>query len=163
MSKASHVKRGADLQQRMVRRPGRNITVDGVRWRWRIGKGGGCVAYSETGERRCEQAWRIKGHSDPNTFGRGQWKKTIEGMMLPSEVAAWLSSNTHQCHPARLPNPMKTNASCHECGRDISKEMTWPGEAGHEICQDCWEAECSRSWWKMVEQLNKCGLLEAGG
>lgn len=53
------------------------------------------------------------------------------------------------------------STACHECKRDTSGEMTWPGEAGHEICQECWEAECSRSWWKMVEQLNKCGLLEA--
>ena len=53
------------------------------------------------------------------------------------------------------------STACHECKRDTSGEMTWPGEAGHEICQECWEAECSRSWWKMVEQLNKCGILEA--
>ena len=53
------------------------------------------------------------------------------------------------------------STACHECKRDTSGEMTWPGEAGHEICQECWEAECSRSWWVMVEQLNKCGLLEA--
>jgi hypothetical protein len=53
------------------------------------------------------------------------------------------------------------STACHECNRDTSGEMTWPGEAGHEICQECWEAECSRSWWEMVEQLNKCGLIEA--
>lgn len=53
------------------------------------------------------------------------------------------------------------STACHECKRDTSGEMTWPGEDGQEICQECWEAECSRSWWTMVEQLNKCGLLEA--
>lgn len=94
MSKTSNAERGTDSHRRFVRRPGRNITVSGVRWRWRIGKGGGCVAYSETGERRCEQAWRIKGQNHPDIFGRGQWKKTSDGMLLPSEVAAWLSSNT---------------------------------------------------------------------
>lgn len=53
------------------------------------------------------------------------------------------------------------SAACFACHRDTSGEITWTGEAGHEICQECWEAECSRSWWKMVEQLDKLGLLEA--
>jgi hypothetical protein len=50
--------------------------------------------------------------------------------------------------------------SCAECKRDTSGEMTWPGEKGAEICQECWEAECSRSWWVMVSALNAAGLLE---
>ncbi len=67
-----------------------------------------------------------------------------------------------QTEPAK-PRSVQRDGStaCHECKRDTSGEMTWPGEAGQEICQECWEAECSRSWWTMVEQLNKCGLLEA--
>jgi hypothetical protein len=52
------------------------------------------------------------------------------------------------------------SAACHECKRDTSGEMTWPGESGHEICQECWEAECSRSWWVMVNALGAAGLLE---
>jgi hypothetical protein len=43
---------------------------------------------------------------------------------------------------------------CHECERDTIGELTWPGEGGHEICQDCWEAEGSRSWWQMVKRLD---------
>lgn len=27
----------------------------------------------------------------------------------------------------------------------------WPGSNGGELCQMCWEAECSESWWRMVE------------
>lgn len=52
------------------------------------------------------------------------------------------------------------SAACHECKRDTSGEMTWPGESGHEICQDCWESACSRSWWVMVNALGAAGLLE---
>jgi hypothetical protein len=57
--------------------------------------------------------------------------------------------------------PANGSAACSACRRDTSGEITWLGEAGLEICQECWEAECSRSWWKMVEQLDKLGLLEA--
>lgn len=46
-----------------------------------------------------------------------------------------------------MPETHASWAACHDCHRDTSGEMTWPGEAGHAICQECWEAECSRSWW----------------
>jgi hypothetical protein len=26
----------------------------------------------------------------------------------------------------------------------------WPGNDGGEVCQMCWEAECSESWWAML-------------
>jgi len=29
----------------------------------------------------------------------------------------------------------------------------WPGEDGGELCQMCWESQCSKSWWAMVAQL----------
>lgn len=30
----------------------------------------------------------------------------------------------------------------------------WPSEDHpEELCQDCWEAQCSRSWWAMVRSL----------
>lgn len=29
----------------------------------------------------------------------------------------------------------------------------WPGNNSGELCQMCWEAECSESWWRMVQQL----------
>jgi len=52
------------------------------------------------------------------------------------------------------------SSACHACNRDTIGEMTWPGEAGHDICQECWEAECSRSWWVMMNALGAAGLLE---
>lgn len=50
--------------------------------------------------------------------------------------------------------------SCVSCNRDTSGEMTWPGEKDGEICQECWEAECSRSWWEMVIALDAAGLMQ---
>ncbi len=76
---------------RFVLRPGRLITVQGVRWKWKCGKGCGVIAYSEKGQRAYAQAWEVKGCT-PDVFERGQWKKTSDGMMTPAEVEAWLSS-----------------------------------------------------------------------
>ena len=75
-------------------RPGRLIRVRGVVWKWRTGKGGGVIAYSELGDRRLGRAWKIKGLSHPDLFDRGQWKNTQQGMLRPGEVAAWLSNPT---------------------------------------------------------------------
>lgn len=45
--------------------------------------------------------------------------------------------------------------TCETCGVPIGteREMTWPGDGGGEICQMCWESECSRSWWQMVNRF----------
>ena len=44
--------------------------------------------------------------------------------------------------------------ACHTCKRPTNDETVWLGEAGRDICQDCWEAECDRSWWAMVNAVN---------
>ena len=53
---------------------------------------------------------------------------------------------------------------CPECGRSNTDE--WPLEVDGKIvgggCQECWEAACSKSWWEMMEDLNKAGFLEEG-
>ena len=51
--------------------------------------------------------------------------------------------------------------NCSTCQRDTTGELTWPSESSNEICQDCWEAECSKSWWLLMQQLDAYGLLEA--
>lgn len=33
--------------------------------------------------------------------------------------------------------------------------ITWPGETANDICQCCWERECSQSWWRMVNAINE--------
>lgn len=52
---------------------------------------------------------------------------------------------------------------CDKCKREVfENEITWPGKEHNDICQDCWEAECSQSWWLMVNQLGLLGLLVVG-
>ena len=52
-------------------------------------------------------------------------------------------------------------AVCVECKRDATGEIMWPSNADEdELCQECWEAACSRSWWRMVEALDASGLLD---
>ncbi len=74
-----------------MKQPGRLIVVDGVRWKWRCGKRGGVVAYSEHGERKFAHASEIK-HITPDEFDRGQWKRTESGRVTPSEIAEWLKT-----------------------------------------------------------------------
>jgi hypothetical protein len=91
------------LLDRFVRR-GRLLIVDGTKWRWRCGKGGNVIAYSEHGERRCAGAWTIKGIT-PDEFDRGKWKITSSGVVKPSDVVTWLST------PKRRSNERRTNQS----------------------------------------------------
>lgn len=37
---------------------------------------------------------------------------------------------------------------CERC--QVAPAENWPGSKGGELCQDCWEAECSESWWEMM-------------
>lgn len=50
-----------------------------------------------------------------------------------------------------MPSPI-----CSKCG--ARPHDGWPGDNGSEICQECWEDECSASWWRMV-----CGEPRTGG
>lgn len=70
-------------------RPGRLIIVDGIPWTYRVGRSS-VIAYSETGERRCDLLYGVKG-LEPQAFERGQRKRTMDGMIAPGDVARWLS------------------------------------------------------------------------
>ncbi len=40
--------------------------------------------------------------------------------------------------------------NCPQCRREIEPgEVTWPGDDS-EICQDCWEQECSEMFWEQL-------------
>jgi len=66
----------------------RTIVVGGEAWEWFCGKGGGVVIWSPDGKRRhTTHAAHVKG-INPDTFDRGKWKMTSDGMLRPSEVAA---------------------------------------------------------------------------
>ena len=46
-----------------------------------------------------------------------------------------------------------TAATCADCGEPAIDP--WPSKAGGDLCQMCWERECSESWWAAVKSL--CG------
>jgi hypothetical protein len=58
-------------------------------------------------------------------------------------------SDWHYCDLCAVTAP----AQC-PCGKPLDEPAeTWPGKAGVDICLDCWEAECSKSWWEMVARM----------
>lgn len=63
------------------------MNVGGKIWKYRIGRQN-VVAFCGN-EKKVEKIWKIKGVS-PETFERGQWKKTSDGMLFPKEIAEWL-------------------------------------------------------------------------
>ena len=38
----------------------------------------------------------------------------------------------------------------------------WPGKDSGQLCQMCWEAECSESWWACVIALDTARAAELG-
>lgn len=59
------------------------------------------------------------------------------------------------------PKTWPVTPTCSHCGKTIPEAAErWPSECGSVIDQSCWEAECSRSWWVMVNALGATGLLE---
>lgn len=57
-------------------------------------------------------------------------------------------------------------ANYHQCPRcGAVSDYNWPLNINGVIkdggCQECWEAECSREWWKEIKKLDAAGLLPA--
>ena len=54
---------------------------------------------------------------------------------------------------------------CPKCGE--MNDDNWPITVGEGIrmhgCQMCWEAECSESWWEMVEAINRAAQRATNG
>jgi len=44
---------------------------------------------------------------------------------------------------------------CKQCKRQYKAEDSMGSCFGW--CQDCWEAACDRSWWKLVNRLFRAG------
>lgn len=72
---------------------GRKLTVNGILWKWKTGKGGNIVAMSEAGRRIQSFANQVTGRD----FERGQRKKTQDGMITPKDVAEWIKKNRVKC------------------------------------------------------------------
>ena len=45
------------------------------------------------------------------------------------------------------------------CSRCPQPHDNWPSNDGGLLCQDCWEAESSASWWAAMRALDDAGLL----
>ena len=67
----------------------RTLNLDGSLWKWKIGKGGSVVIISPKGVKIVTKAWKIKGVF-PETWDRGQYKKTRDGALTPKEVAGFI-------------------------------------------------------------------------
>ncbi len=51
--------------------------------------------------------------------------------------------------------------TCNTCSSSIPDPAEeWPDDNGGTLCQECWEHECSQSWWVMVRALGRAGLLD---
>lgn len=101
----------ARLLQGPVRR-GRRLLVNGSEWIWRIGRGGGVVAYGQNGQRKYARASDIKG-CDPDTFDRGKHKRTSDGMLTPKDVAAWVSlpNRPDEGRPSKTSTPTQNETN----------------------------------------------------
>lgn len=45
--------------------------------------------------------------------------------------------------------PTDREQTCCPCGKPSDG---WPGDVEAELCQDCWEAYCSKTWWAEIER-----------
>ena len=61
-----------------------------------------------------------------------------------------------------MPTTETTEKTCERCGAtlDDGNEAVLSFD---DICQDCWEAECSDAWWEMANQISAIdAMIEAG-
>lgn len=72
----------------------RRLTVEGREYRWR-GRSF-FIIQNDAGQRIAgADGWAIKnalepGVNSPDTWERGHWKKTVDGMVRPAEIAAFI-------------------------------------------------------------------------
>lgn len=76
------------LKQKEADMSRRSIVVDGITWRYRVGRVF-VVAKSETGTRKTAHAAAVVGVT-PDEFDRAKWKGSMLCAVTPSHVAAWL-------------------------------------------------------------------------
>lgn len=47
------------------------------------------------------------------------------------------------------------------CARCSRPHDNWPdAQSDGCLCQECWEAQCSREWWAVVRMMDAAGLME---
>jgi hypothetical protein len=53
---------------------------------------------------------------------------------------------------------MSTGKLCVRCG--LRPSENWPADTRGELCTDCWEHQCSREWWGVVNAINSARIWE---
>jgi len=57
-----------------------------------------------------------------------------------------------------LRSTMTTSTQCNHPGCQKPHD-NWPdGTPDGLLCQECWEAQCSREWWQMLHDLDRAGV-----
>jgi hypothetical protein len=54
----------------------------------------------------------------------------------------------------KVESPFGTSVDgkCSACHEDLDGSE-WPDDTNGLLCQMCWESACSKSWWKMVNDM----------
>ena len=77
----------------------KQININNKIWYYQVGKQNTIIKDSEF--KFVEKNWKIK-DSDPYTFERGQWKKTSDGMIMPSDIKNYIFKNGHEINKKYL-------------------------------------------------------------
>jgi len=75
----------------MPKQTRRKIEVAGHTYHWTVG-GLGVIVWDEAGKQHKATLFDVTG-VNWDTFERGQQKKTIDGMIRPEQVAAWITKH----------------------------------------------------------------------
>lgn len=77
---------------RFESRPGRLIMINGIKWKWEVGRQS-TTAYSELGLALVCHNWKIKGCQHPDDFEEGIWNRNDRAGITPKDVRAWIVSS----------------------------------------------------------------------
>ena len=69
----------------------RTITVGGTKYRYKIGKGTTVIRLDDNSVFRKVGNHVLRGVT-PDTFARGQWKRTSDGMVTPKDIAEFIQA-----------------------------------------------------------------------
>jgi len=84
--------------------------------------------------------------------------------MTPQEYGAKTHQHTQSTQQSALFYSAETGWSLAEQTRRAAlcncgePSEGWPGNDGGELCQMCWEKECSDSWWDAMEPLSPTAI-----
>jgi hypothetical protein len=87
-----------------MKRRGRKIVVEGKEYQWKY-CGHGAMIWDENDKPHKAELMDLAG-IDFNARERGHWKKTCDGMLVPSQIAGWIKEHL-QGGPKRSPSEIR--------------------------------------------------------